>query len=127
MTDSLQKFIEDHIQDIREGEYGLLCYQALMQHLVSADSKQLYDILKDVFHVDAEAALKQGIIEWCKDNIALLHRRKIAVTKLTTIVPHFGIDGYKFRQLFIDCCLTAYPNKKLSADSYGIDYFEERR
>lgn len=126
LTLPVKLFIEDHIKLLEEKEYALFFYLALF-NLPATYGKELVQICKELLNIDTDAAIKDALVDWCKDNIALQHRKKLSVSNLLKLVPNFGYDSWTFRQMFIEAVKIAYPNKTVSPDSYGIEYIVEKQ
>ena len=125
LTYPVQRFIEDNITLIEENELSLFFYSSLFS-LTNQHSEELFKVFTDVLNINPEPAIKAALVEWCEDNVALGIRKKVGVSQLLKNIPKFGYDSLKFRWMFIDAVKTAYPNKTVLPDSYGIEYIVEK-
>lgn len=125
LTYPVQRYIEDNINLIENDELSLFFYGAIFA-LNTSDSENLVNILTDVLNIDPKEAIKSALVDWCRDNVALNYRGKIAVSKLLQNVPRFGYTYPEFFILFRDAVKTAYPNKVVLPDRYGVAYVVEK-
>ena len=125
LTYPVQKFIEDNVVLLEENDLTLFFYNAFFT-LTNQHSTELAHAIKDVLNIDIEPAIREALIDWAKDNVALHHRKSVSVSKLLQNVPRFGYDFMSFRNMFLDAAKVAYPNKVLRPDAYGIEYLVER-
>ena len=121
----VQRFIEDNIVLIEEDELSLFFYNSLFS-LTNEHSKELFKVFTDVLNINPEEAIKDALVDWCKDNVALQTRKKVGLSQLMKNIPRFGYEPLKFRWMVIDAIRIAYPNKTILPDSYGIEYIVER-
>lgn len=122
---AVQRFIEDNIALIDEQEFSLFFYLSMFT-LSTEYSRELVDIFNNTLNIDPTEYIKHALVDWCKDSVALQTRKKLSVSKLTEKIPHFNFDITTFRKMFIDAVKTAYPNKTVLPDSYGIEYVVEK-
>ena len=122
----VKAFIENNIILIEENDLELFFYNALFA-LTDTHSEELVNVFTNILNINPEQAIKDALVDWCKDNVALRTRKKVQVSPLQQMLPNFGYDSSKFRWMFIDAVKTAYPNKTLSVDSYGIEYIVEKQ
>lgn len=125
LTYPVQRFIEDNITLIEEDELSLFFYLSLFA-LTNQHSEELIKVFTDVLNINPEQAIKDALVDWCKDNVALGTRKKVGVSQLLHNIPKFGYEPIKFRIMFIDAVKTAHPNKTCSPDNYGIEYIVEK-
>lgn len=126
LSEPVKAFIENNIILIEENDLELFFYNALFA-LHTDGSAELVSILRSTLGIDPEPAIKAALVEWCKDSVALQHRNKISVSNLLKLIPKFDYDMMTFRHMFIEAVKTAYPNKTLSPDNYGIEYIVEKQ
>ena len=122
----VQRFIEDKIVLIEEDDLSLFFYNSLFS-LTNQHSEELFKVFTDVLNINPEEAIKDALVDWCKDNVALQTRKKVGLSQLMKNIPRFGYDPLTFRLMFIDAIKTAYPNKTCLPDSYGIEYIVEKQ
>ena len=126
LSEPVKAFIENNIILIEENDLELFFYNVLFA-LHTPTSAELVSVIRSTLGIDPEPAIKAALIEWCRDSIALQHRKKLSVSKLLNLIPKFDYDVTTFRCMFIDAVKTAYPNKTCSPDSYGIEYIVEKQ
>lgn len=122
----VKRFIEDNVVLLEEEEYTLFFYLALF-NLPHGYGEELISICKYVLNVDTDTALQNAMVVWCKDDVALKHRKKVQLNSLQQILPDFGYNSSTFRRMLVDAIKTAYPNKTVLPDSYGIEYVVEKQ
>ena len=122
----VQRFIEDNIVNIEQGKWAELFYYAMFA-LTSPQSAELFSVVDEVLNIDPSSAIEDALIMWCKDNVALRYDRKVAVSKVMQNIPHFGLGYATLRLMFYAAVKTAYPNKTVLPDSYGIEYVVEKK
>ena len=125
LTFPVKRFIEDNVALLEEEEYSLFFYLALF-NLPPTYGKELVSICKNILNIDADIAIQDALVDWCKDSVALQHRKKILLSSLQQMLPNFGYDSLKFRCMILDAVKKAYPNKTCLPDSYGIEYIVEK-
>ena len=122
----VKAFIENNIILIEENDLELFFYNALFG-LHTPGTAELVSIVRSTLDIDPEPAIKAALVEWCKDSVALQHRKKVSLGNLLKLVPKFDYDMTTFRHLFVEAVKTAYPNKTLLPDNYGIEYIVEKQ
>ena len=125
LSQPVKRYIEDNISLLDNGKYRLFFYGALFA-LPPTYGKELATVCRDVLGIDTDLAIQEALVDWCTDNVALHHYKKVGVSQLLKLLPNFGYDSLTFRSMFIDAVKTAYPNKTVLPDSYGIEYIVEK-
>ena len=126
LTYPVKRFIEDNITLIEENELSFFFYLSFFS-LTNQHSEELFKVFTDVLNINPEPAIKKALVEWCEDIVSLKHRKKVQLSSLQQMLPKFGYDSLTFRWMLVDAIKTAYPNKTISPDSYGIEYVVEKQ
>lgn len=124
----IQRFIEDNINLLEEGKLAEFLYQSMFA-LTSSHTRTLFhDVLKEIYSEEQLLSqLQDAYTYWFQDHSLLqVKESRIRLSSLIKEISSFGLPYPEFELMIVNALKKACPNKTIVADSFGIEWVQEK-